>query len=90
MSQLHGNEDVNDFSIGIELVDATNYNDPYPLEQLATLTRLCAHLCYTYRIQINRIVGHADIVMPHGRKIDPGADFPWYDFLREVVHYTGE
>ena len=79
---LHGEGDVNGYSIGIELVDRSD--DPYPEAQLARLAEVTAELVRTYRIPLNRIVGHQHIAMPAGRKVDPGRDFPWYDFLLSV------
>lgn len=77
-STLHGEENVNDFSIGIELVD-DNDEDPYPFEQLTALQNLCTALCHTYKIPLNRVVGHNHVAP--GRKIDPGKEFPWLEFL---------
>lgn len=80
-SALHGEENVNEFSIGIELVDA-NDNDPYRDEQIGALISLTTALCHEYKIPLNRVVGHCHI--SPGRKIDPGKDFPWFDFLAVV------
>jgi len=79
-SSLHGENDVNDFSIGIELEDMDN--DPYPDKQMEELGLLCGHLCRMYKIPLNRVVGHQHIAP--GRKVDPGPDFPWYKFLHDV------
>ena len=83
-SILHGVGVVNDFSIGIEIVDADD-TTPYPEPQVDALVELVAGLCQTYRIPLNRVVGHADICIPLGRKADPGPDFPWFDFLVRVA-----
>lgn len=80
-SILHGEENVNDFSIGIELVD-NNDGEPYPDEQIGTLIALCVALVHEYKIPLNRIVGHNHVAP--GRKKDPGPDFPWYDFMVTV------
>lgn len=79
---LHGRQDVNSFSLGVCFVDSDVVESPYPEAQLDAGTELVAHLCGQYRIPLNRIVGH-DMVAP-GRKVDPGADFPWFDWLVEV------
>lgn len=81
-SELHGRKDVNTFSLGVCFVDSDVAPSPYPLAQLDAGAELCAELCSRYSIPLNRIVGH-DMVAP-GRKIDPGADFPWREFLIEV------
>ena len=82
-SLLHSEDNVNEFSIGIELVD-DNDGDPYSDEQLASLFELCEGLCFTYKIPLNRVVGHQHIAVPKGRKSDPGRDFPWYEFLNTL------
>ena len=84
-SVLHGVTGVNEFSIGIEVVDAADVDDPYPPEQLESVAQLVADCCRRYEIPLNRIVGHADIAVPHGRKVDPGPDFPWSRFLLHVA-----
>lgn len=81
-SMLHGRDDVNQFSIGIELVDKTD--DPYPDAQLQALTELTVEICTRHRIPLNRIVAHSDIAVPRGRKQDPGGDFDWFSFLAVV------
>jgi len=79
-SSLHGVENVNSFAFGIELVD-DNDGEAYPEEQLETLFGICVTLCVEHRIPLNRVVGHSHICIPVGRKVDPGHDFLWYEFL---------
>lgn len=79
-SELWQVGNVNDYSIGIELVD-DNDNDSYPEEQIESLLDLATELIVKYKIQLNRIVGHEHIAIPRGRKTDPGRDFDWYAFL---------
>ena len=81
-SVLDGRRDVNACSIGIKLVGfaATAYM-PF---QLDALVELCLSLCVRYKIAVDRIVGHQDIVVPAGRKKDPGPYFPW-DRVRERI-----
>ncbi len=65
--------DVNSASIGIELD-----NDgvaPYPAAQVAALLALLADLETRYRIPGANFLGHGDVAP--GRKVDPGANFPW-------------
>lgn len=85
-SSLWGLGDLNLTSIGIELVDATD--DPYPDVQLQALIELTAQLCVTYRIPLNRVVGHEHVAIPRGRKVDPGQDFDWHDFLLAVAEQS--
>lgn len=78
-SSLWGNENVNEFSIGIELVNLNDGVDEYPPEQIASLMELCTNLCEKYGIWLNRVVGHEHIAPD--RKTDPGRQFPWKEFL---------
>ena len=69
-----GDENCNDFSIGIELegVDYTPY-EPIQYQRLADVTKL---LLDDYsELSIDRISGHCDI--SPGRKTDPGESFDW-------------
>lgn len=66
-----GRNSVNDYSLGIELVNLNNGQDPYPEIQHQANVALCAYLCYTYRINVDDIMGHLDIALPPGRKTDP-------------------
>lgn len=68
-----GITDVNSASIGIELDN--NGTEPYDEAQLATLQALLQDLRVRYRIPAANFVGHSDVAP--GRKIDPGAYFPW-------------
>lgn len=85
-STLWGRPECNGYSIGIELVDADDRSsDPYPAAQLAALLDLCEDLCRRHpEILLNRVVGHAHIATPPGRKRDPGPDFPWRMFLIDL------
>jgi N-acetylmuramoyl-L-alanine amidase len=87
VSSLHGRQNVNDFSLGIEIVD-NNDTDPYPEPQLNAVIDLVVSLCMEYHVPLNRIVGHADVAP--GRKTDPGKDFPWFDFLNTVGSLLSE
>ncbi|MBA3725587.1 MAG: N-acetylmuramoyl-L-alanine amidase [Armatimonadetes bacterium] len=64
-----GREKVNDFSIGIELVNLNDAIDPYPMEQLSALETLLHQI--STRHPIANIVTHAEIAQPPGRKTDP-------------------
>ena len=79
-SSLWGEDNVNDWSLGIEIVD-DNDADAYPDKQLEALFELCESLIIKYEIPLNRIVGHQHVCVPKGRKADPGRDFQWYPFL---------
>ena len=64
-----GREKVNDFSIGIELVNRNDGTDPYPPEQCQALTALLRELISHF--PISAILSHAEIARPAGRKSDP-------------------
>lgn len=89
LSSLWGREGVNEFSIGIELVDADNdgVRDPYPAAQLAATAELVAEICRRYRIPLHAVVGHQHVAP--GRKVDPGPDFDFYNFLLAVAAILG-
>src|SRR5262245_1040447 len=71
-----GRTQVNDFSIGIELVNLNNYIDPYPIPQIQALRDLLKTLLARYPVQ--RVVTHAECADPPGRKSDPaGFDLNW-------------
>jgi N-acetylmuramoyl-L-alanine amidase len=71
-----GRRQVNDFSIGIELVNLNDGIDPYPSPQIQALRDLLKTLVGLYPIQY--IVTHAEIADPPGRKSDPaGFDLTW-------------
>lgn len=64
-----GRTGVNDFSIGIELVNQNDGVDPYAPVQLAALRVLLAEI--RERHPITKVVSHAEIARPPGRKSDP-------------------
>jgi N-acetyl-anhydromuramyl-L-alanine amidase AmpD len=64
---------LNAASIGIEL-DNSGY-DPYPDVQIERLIVLLDDICKRNHIPKRSVIGHEDLAP--GRKIDPGALFPW-------------
>lgn len=73
-SYFDGQEDCNDFSIGIELEGADEI--PYEPIQYIVLANLVSVLKKAYpKITDNRIVGHSTIAPL--RKTDPGSAFDW-------------
>lgn len=68
---------VNEFSVGVELENTNDGQDPYPEEQLAAATALVVAICKDYGVKLADVVGHLDVAP--GRKTDP-AGFPWDDF----------
>ena len=83
ISTWQGRENLNDTSIGIEIVnpgylqtDTTKTNwCAYPDNQINTVIGLLQNIISRYPIHPTAIVGHADIAPT--RKIDPGPLFPW-------------
>lgn len=77
LSNFFGQENCNDFSIGIELegTDDVPYTEAQ-YQRLIEITRLIQH--YYPLITQDRIVAHSDIAP--GRKTDPGPAFDWNYF----------
>jgi N-acetylmuramoyl-L-alanine amidase len=72
VSEYDGRRSVNSFSIGIENV---GIGDNWPEEQIESIRGVITALGKVY--QIEDIVGHEDVALPPGRKVDPGPNFPW-------------
>ena len=66
--------DINSASIGIELDN--DGREPFPEAQITSLVKLLDTLKRHYTIPTPNFIGHADVAP--GRKVDPGAAFPWY------------
>jgi len=72
-----GRVNVNDFSIGIELVNRNDGTDPFPEKQLKALRDLLKAI--NTRHPIRRIIPHYACAHPPGRKSDPvGFDEAWF------------
>jgi len=75
-----GRERVNDFSIGIELVNLNDGEDPFPEEQIQAMRRLAKAVIS--RHPIRHIVTHYECADPPGRKSDPaGFQKNWIEGL---------
>lgn len=75
-------DDVNDVSVGIEIVNPGHefgYR-PFPDEQVEAVMRLVAEIKDRYAITRGNIVGHSDVAP--ARKRDPGELFPWGKLAR--------
>ena len=83
VSNWAGRSNINDTSIGIEIVNLAsddgqgNLNfPPFNEQQIEAVRQLSLNILQRYPdISPNNIVGHSDIAP--GRKNDPGAAFPW-------------
>jgi AmpD protein len=76
-SECEGRDDVNSFSIGIELEGCDEL--PFEDAQYETLAQVAQLLFREFpRINGNRVYGHSEI--SPGRKTDPGPHFDWQRF----------
>lgn len=76
-SSFCGQDECNDFSIGIELEGTDDM--PYTDSQYRTLARISRQVMDAWpAISSERITGHSDIAP--GRKTDPGPAFDWEQF----------
>ncbi|HEY0296023.1 MAG TPA: N-acetylmuramoyl-L-alanine amidase [Bordetella sp.] len=77
-SSWYGEIELNNTSIGIEIVNLANSAgawQPYTQGQIDTLLPLLRDIVQRHGIAPQNIVGHSDIAPQ--RKIDPGPLFPW-------------
>jgi N-acetylmuramoyl-L-alanine amidase/AmpD protein len=70
-----GRENLNHFSIGIEMVNVGDGKDPWPKEQVEVVGFLIAAMKRRFP-DIKYVTSHEFIALPWGRKIDPKG-FPW-------------
>lgn len=85
VSWWQGRADLNDVSIGIELVNPGHewgYR-PFPEPQMAALIELARGILRRWPIPPDRIVGHSDIAPM--RKEDPGELFDWQRLARAGI-----
>jgi len=73
-SRFRGQDECNDFSIGIELEGSDEV--PYTEDQYQALSGVCQQIMAAWPdIGVDEIAGHSDIAP--GRKTDPGPAFDW-------------
>jgi N-acetylmuramoyl-L-alanine amidase len=85
-----GRRDVNDRSIGIELVNPGHefgYRD-FPETQIAALETLCREILARHRVPPRHVLGHSDVAPQ--RKADPGERFPWRRLARAGIGFWPE
>ncbi len=77
VARWRGQTDINDRSIGIELVNPGHEHGyrPFPEAQMAALTALSRGIVARHPIPARNVVGHGDIAPD--RKQDPGELFDW-------------
>lgn len=83
-SKYEGREKVNDFSIGIELVNAQTGKDPFTEAQYQALILLTADLTSRHPIPLERITGHRHVTNYPKVKRDPADNFDWNRYLMGV------
>lgn len=85
VSAWRGRRDVNDRSIGIELVNPGHEfgYSPFPPAQMAALIRLATGILARHPIPPRNVVGHSDIAPE--RKQDPGELFDWAGLARAGI-----
>jgi N-acetylmuramoyl-L-alanine amidase len=77
VSELEGVKNVNNFSVGIEIVNLNDGKDPYTDAQYEAVAAIIRHVRDQYPVPDSRIVSHEFVARPKGRKNDPkGFDFP--------------
>ena len=78
-------ENINRYSIGIELVNKGHDfgYEKFTNQQLNKLIKLCLVLKKKYKIKNSNILGHSDIAPL--RKKDPGEKFPWKKLSNNMV-----
>jgi N-acetylmuramoyl-L-alanine amidase len=74
-SDYRGRQNVNDFSLGIEIVNRGDNSDPYTDIQYQALANLIAWMMQTYKVPMDRITGHRNV--SHEGKVDPSNNFDW-------------
>ncbi|HEY8963001.1 MAG TPA: N-acetylmuramoyl-L-alanine amidase [Alphaproteobacteria bacterium] len=77
VSYWQGQTDLNNSSIGIELVNPGHefgYH-PFPRPQLESIVQLAQSICKRHQIRQEYVLGHSDVAP--GRKMDPGEKFNW-------------
>lgn len=74
-SAWKGRTNINDTSIGIEIVNSGWA--PYPEAQIEALIALSRDIIARHNIHPTNVVAHSDIAPT--RKIDPGPNFPWHE-----------
>jgi N-acetylmuramoyl-L-alanine amidase len=85
ISSWAGRRDINDRSVGIELVNPGHefgYRD-FPEAQMASLETLCREILRRHPIPPRHVLGHSDVAPQ--RKRDPGERFDWRRLARAGI-----
>jgi hypothetical protein len=78
---------LNESSLGVELVNTNSGRDPYEVAQIDALTWLVEFKAYQYSIDLTNIVRHLDVAIPAGRKTDPrdAVGFKWASWKKGLT-----
>lgn len=71
VSSFEGETDCNTYSVGVCLSNRNDGIEPFPMAQQGAAADVCAVLCGFYDIPVTRIITHAAVALPPGRKTDP-------------------
>lgn len=85
VSSWRGREALNDWSVGVEIVNPGHdwgYRH-FPALQMAAVAELCLDVIRRHRIPARNVVAHSDVAP--NRKRDPGERFDWEGLAREGV-----
>jgi len=85
VSYWHGRRQLNDCSIGIEIVNPGHewgYR-AFPPAQIAAVIALCTDILARHAIPARHVVAHSDIAPT--RKQDPGELFPWAELAASGI-----
>lgn len=90
VSTWNGRTNINDTSIGIEIVNPGFTEEPgglrwypYAKEQIDLLARMAQDIIQRYDITPDSVLGHSDIAPT--RKSDPGLLFPWKELAAQGI-----
>lgn len=75
LSNWRSRDNLNHYSVGIELQSSSMGQDGYSVKQINSLIVLAKQIISHYQIPLYNVVAHSDIAPT--RKPDPGAEFPW-------------
>jgi N-acetylmuramoyl-L-alanine amidase len=71
VSAWDGVPNCNDYTLGVCLSNRNDGEEEYPLAQLWSAAQVCRALMDHFQIAGDRIISHAAVATPAGRKTDP-------------------
>lgn len=82
-----GEKRVNHWSLGIEIVNSQKSSDSFSDWQVSMTARI-VRFCWAKYPNLKHIVSHARL--DPQRRTDPGSDFPWEEFKRQVLNAVSD